>query len=164
MFGADAEVVAYLTRKYPGASKKPDKRGMLPLHIACDSDIGIDSPNPSVVEVLAEAYPEACLTKCGNGATPLAICIVRKAPIAVLSALIKVCPEALAVADRRNQIPLHSALVANLSLDTIILLAETYPNGLHTENEDNETPYQYGLKMELDTAILNILETQMSSC
>jgi ankyrin repeat protein len=164
MFGADADVVAYLTRKYPGAAKKVDKLGMLPLHIACDSDIGIDSPNWSVVEVLAEACPEACLTKCEYGATPLAICVARKAPIPVLEALIKACPEALSEADKENHIPLQSALTANASLDVIRLLVDNYPNGLLTENSDNETPFDFGVRMDLDSVILDVLATKKKSC
>lgn len=164
MFGADADVVAYLIRKYPGAAKKVDKLGMIPLHIACDSDIGIDSPNSSVVEVLAEAYPEACLTKCEYGATPLAICVARKAPLPVLIALIKACPDSLSETDQENHIPLQSALAAKASLDIIRLLVDTYPSGLLAENNENETPYDYGVRMKLDSAILNILETEKKSC
>lgn len=164
MFGAGADVVAYLTRKYPGAAKKVDKLGMLPLHIACDSDIGIDSPDLSVVEVLVDAYPEACVIKCEYGSTPLAICVSRNAPLPVLMTLIKACPDSLSETDQENNTPLHSALAAKAPLEVIRLLVDSHPGALLTENNDNETPYEYGIKMKLDSAILNILETTKKSC
>jgi hypothetical protein len=158
MFGADVEVVSYLTRKYPGAAKKTDQLGMLPLHIACDSDVGIDSPNAAVIQVLAEAYPEACLLKTEGGATSLAISVARKAPLPVVTTLIKACPESLSIADQENCIPLHSAVAVKASFDVLNLLAVSYPSGLLIMNNENETPFDIAVKLELESDILDLLE------
>jgi ankyrin repeat protein len=159
MFGADADVVSYLIRKFPGAAKRKDKIGMLPLHIACDSDIGIDSPNGAVIKILAEAYPDACFVNSEDGYSPLAISIARSAPLSVIETLIKACPESLRIVDQENQLPLHWAVAAKVNFETFRLLVVSYPSGLLTESNQKQTPYDYAVAVELDEAILDLLET-----
>lgn len=158
MFGADADVVSYLIRKFPGAAKKVDKLNMLPLHIACDSDVGIDAPNVSVIEVLAKGYPEACLSQTNEGNTPVVISIARKVPLQVVVVLIKACPESLSTRDQQNQIPLHTAVTAKATIDMIRFLILTYPSALIAKNDKNETPYDLAVKFGLDSDILELLE------
>jgi hypothetical protein len=158
MFDAEPNVISYLIRKYPGGCKKPDKLRLLPLHIACDSDIGVDSPNVSVIKLLAESYPEACMYTNEAGATPLTISITRRASLSVLTLLVEACPESLSVKDHKNRIPLHSAVLVRASLDVIRLLVASYPNGLFMEDCKHETPYDCAFRLELSKFTLDQLK------
>lgn len=131
---------------------------MLPLHVACDTDGGIFSHSSAIIEILIEAYPEACAVRSNDGTTPLAVAVAGNAPIPVIRALIKAHPEALSVADREYRIPLHAAVAVNAPLETFELLVEIHPGGLLIENNDNETPYAFATNVKLDTTILNLLK------
>lgn len=157
MFDAEPSVISYLIRKYPGGCKKADKLRLLPLHIACDSEIGVNSPNISVIQLLTESYPEACMYTSEAGTTPLVISITRRASLSVLTLLVEACPESLSVKDHKNRIPLHSAVLMRASLDVIGLLVALYPNGLVIEDSKHETPYDYAIRLGMSKDVLDLL-------
>jgi ankyrin repeat protein len=156
MFGAGADVIAYLIRKYSGAVKKTDTMGLTPLHVACDSDSGQDL---SLVELLIEAFPEACTIRSKtDGSTPLLLAVARNAPQPVIRALIKANRDPLSIADQGGRIPLHVAVAVKADSETFKLLIEMYPSGLTTKNKANEIPRAFAAKMKLDSSILELLE------
>lgn len=158
MFDAEPNVISYLIRKYPGGCKKVDKLRLLPLHIACDSDIGLDSPNIAVIKLLTESYPEACLRCNEAGSTPLVISISRRASLSILTLLVDACPESLTIKDHKKRIPLHAAVLVRASLDVIGLLVVSYPNGLLMEDCKHETPYDYAVRLDLSKSVLDLLK------
>ena len=55
-----------------GAAELADRGGMLPMHYACAY-----GTSPSVLKVLAEAYPESLVTKENKGRTPIHLAMVN---------------------------------------------------------------------------------------
>ena len=158
MFDAEPNVISYLIRKYPGGCKKPDKLGLLPLHIACDSDIGVNSPNISVIKILTDSYPDACMHTSEAGTTPVAISIARRVSLSVLEILVEACPESLSVQDHKKRLPLHSAVLHKASFDLLALLVASFRSGLELTDSKNETPYACAIRLELSQHVLDLLK------
>lgn len=68
--GAPANIVAALCHLGPEAARMSDRKGRLPLHLACrrSSD---DPETDSVLRILAKCYPEALVHRDDSGRTPL---------------------------------------------------------------------------------------------
>lgn len=160
MFGADADVVSFLVKKYPGGAKKTDKDGLTALHLACDADGGTKL---SVIERLVGAYPDACSRRDKrDGSTPLLLAVARNASVNVLKILIKANRGQLSTTDDRGRLPLHVAVAVRAGLGTFQLLVNEYPKGVSTKNKANETPIALAQRMKLDEDVIKLLQPSES--
>ncbi|KAL3939218.1 MAG: hypothetical protein SGARI_001450, partial [Bacillariaceae sp.] len=87
--GLAEKVIATMLQVAPGSAAVKDKKGYLPLHIACSTKCSLRK-----VEMLLQAYPESISETTNDGDTPLALaigtatdCHPNEALIALLSKL-----------------------------------------------------------------------------
>lgn len=156
MFGASADVISLLIKKYPSAANHYDQDGMAALHLACEADGGIEL---SVVEHMVEGYPEAAsFRNKRDGSTPLHLAVANNATVPVLQALIKANRAPLSLTDDRGRLPLHVAVAVKASVRTFQFLVDEYPDGLSVKNKEDETPITFAQRMKLDEVVIKLLE------
>lgn len=73
--GAPQNVIETLLRAFPDGAKCRDKKGCLPLHVACKRTEGISK---EIVQSLLRVYPSASNEKDYKGATPISLTIENK--------------------------------------------------------------------------------------
>lgn len=67
-WGSASDIISYLVKCYPDATKGKDHGGNIPLHQACYSGASFQ-----VVEELVKTWPEGIMIKNGSGSTPFDI-------------------------------------------------------------------------------------------
>lgn len=115
--------------------------------------------NPSVVRLIADEEPRACLklTK-QDGSTPLHMAIARKVPLSALRALVSANDTALSTKDEKGRIPLFVAVAVRSDIETFKFLLLKCPASRTTRNRLNELPVTMAARMNLNGVLLDLLQ------
>jgi ankyrin repeat protein len=110
---SDFSLVSKLVELNPRGASQADRKGKLPLHLACEYGLSWES-----VQSIHQANPDAVQQPEGNGRGWMALHMAASAEKAdndLISNLVQLHPDAATVADSHGRFPLHLACVAGKS-------------------------------------------------
>jgi ankyrin repeat protein len=126
---AQDSLISHLVSLHPRGASQADRRGKLPLHLACE--VGLPW---KAVEPIYNAFPAAAEQPEGNERGWNVLHLAAKsvgADAELFSNLISVCREASSVPDSCGRFPLHLACLSGKSWDDgVSLLFDAHPGAL----------------------------------
>lgn len=124
--GAPLEVMQALIAAYPeGLTQVESSYQRLPLHCACRKNA-----IPHVIQLLADAQPDACLAADSLGRLPLHYALSNGADPAVVAILMNCRPDAARGLDQRGWTPLHVACSMGAAVPVVESILEAYPEAV----------------------------------
>ncbi|KAL7523056.1 hypothetical protein ACHAWF_000343 [Thalassiosira exigua] len=125
-------MIKIILHKFPQTPYMPDSIGRYPIHIA--SSVGVSS---EIVNVVAKAYPEACVKQDFDGRTPLHLA----------------CDASRLLYEEDS-----SWDKGHLNRDTIKILLAMAPSSVNIEDVDEVNPIELALLSNADCKILSMLQ------
>ena len=130
------EIIRFLLKRFPEASRITQESHQTPLHMACQSlSCGLDS-----IELLIGAYPTASQLADSEGFTPLHYACKHGMPLAILKALHASGPAAIGAATKSWHKPLHIAVLYGCSFEVLEWLIQTDKRSVKCTLDDFSTP------------------------
>jgi len=118
-------LVRTLLAAYPEASQVPDRRGSLPLHLACRAGAPF-----SVIQQLVSVYPRGAFHKDDESRLPLHWACHLNLPAESIHIILDTYPMAARIAETKYKfLPLHVACLRGASKEIIDILLQAYPDG-----------------------------------
>eukprot|EP00586_Coscinodiscus_wailesii_P006821 CAMPEP_0172487600 /NCGR_PEP_ID=MMETSP1066-20121228/16727_1 /TAXON_ID=671091 /ORGANISM="Coscinodiscus wailesii, Strain CCMP2513" /LENGTH=872 /DNA_ID=CAMNT_0013254305 /DNA_START=162 /DNA_END=2780 /DNA_ORIENTATION=- len=142
----DRNIVNLLLESYPPGAGITDRRGNLPLHLACREEVD----DGGTVEDLLAAFPDAIRARNDDGELPLHLILRWDNDMAdeVARILIREYPEGAAVTDKEGDIAVHRALRMHKGGDLIYSLLHAYPDGAKTKAKSGDYPLHVAARGE----------------
>jgi hypothetical protein len=134
-----SSIISKCIELYPEALSKTDAVSdeSLPLHIVlANTSSSIDD-----ALMMIDKYPAALQHQSNYVYLPLHIECMTQCRSAIISKIIELYPEALAVPENDEELPLHALLKnENSSIDMALMMMKKYPAALQHANDDCELP------------------------
>ena len=154
-----SDLVIMLAHAYPDAVSKPNRYGMLPLHLHM-----IEGSTPASAAALLEVYKEAARITNKHGDLPLHLLLSNggqgDADPEVANLVLQANPEALTTKDSWGRYPIHSALIKS-RMDSFIRMA--LKQDLDGENPaavvspDGDLPLQLAVENHSSREVIQVL-------
>ena len=145
----EAELTAALARD-PSAARVPDGTKKLPLHHAARRKCV-----HAVIQALLQAFPEAADTADDGGLLPLHWACSRRAPVATLQLLS--AGTAINVPDDEGKLPIHHAVGAGASSDSIALLLSISETSASVCDRHGRLPIHYAASRRAPIEVVRAL-------
>jgi ankyrin repeat protein len=158
------EFCRLLIEACPGSERITNEYGVLPFHFACGNN------TVATVKYFYQLYPESINVAAKGGVYPIRLAILRlqhrsnpKDGIEVVEFLLECNPDVLGAT---GQTPLHFACSSEVTLKTIQLLIDAFPDSLSHENEKGHMPlHALGYNKYLDKEVaVDILKLLLKRC
>lgn len=145
---SNAELVVLLTEACPDATTMTDKDDMTPLDLA----VSIPNPDLVVVEDLTEVNPTAISHSLHKAIMNDTV------GIDILKDMMMSNPKALSTRDKNKNLPLHLMVKTKRSYKEMKLCMKHHPKATHEANGEGMTPYQLAKSMDIDDAIVDLIQ------
>jgi ankyrin repeat protein len=148
-----SSIIAKYIERYPESlAKVDDVEGSLPLHLL------LENPSSSIDDALMmiEKYPAAVKHRDYYGLLPLQLECLKRTSSSIILKCIEIYPEALAIVDRYEFLPLHSLIKKGpLATDAVLVMMEKYPAALEHQTIFEDLPIHLECKNACRSSIIS---------
>jgi len=133
------ELIEFLGRADSFAMRLRSRNGETPLHVLCRQRPMEEHLN--ALQLLLDSVPEvACWKDVKSSFTPLHIlCRYKLVSVPIVQAFVRSCPQAAAVVDANNYLPLHHACEMGADAEVIQCLIEAFAHGTKAQTRKHDT-------------------------
>jgi len=156
-------VVKFLIDQYPDSVKTRNMNVCLPLHCA------VYSGSLEIIQLLIEYYPDSVKSKDGHGKLVLHAACNDGASRNVVELLMDCYNgeeshhSGLSVVDNNGYIPLHDAAVGRVTVETMQLLLDRYPEGTSVASRDGRLPLHVASTCSVQRGIIQHIRLLVES-
>jgi len=118
---------------WPGAVRKQENNGRLPLHCACENGC-----SDEIIQFLVASWPQSAQMARYSGDLPLHIACRGKPSLTVIQSLVQAWPDAVRLQDHYGLFPLHSACENGCTDVAVIeILIQCWPESVRCGLKDH---------------------------